>query len=114
MLRSLVSRVRPGETVAIVGQTGSGKTTLTKLVNRIYDVTAAAILIDGVDVRDWNLDSLRSQISTIEQDIFLFSRPIAENIAFGLGQHGRPRRRSSAAAEDAQAHDFISELRRRL
>ena len=77
---------KPGETIAVVGETGSGKSTLTKLVNRIYDATSGRVLVDGVDVRDWKLDSLRSQISTIEQDIVLFSRPIAENIAFSLGQ----------------------------
>ncbi|MFD2348502.1 ATP-binding cassette domain-containing protein [Nonomuraea ferruginea] len=78
--------MRPGETVAVVGETGSGKSTLTKLVPRIYDVTSGRVLADGVDVRAWDLDSLRSQISTIEQDIVLFSRSVAENIAFGLGQ----------------------------
>ncbi len=65
---------RPGETIAIVGQTGSGKSTLTQLINRIYDVESGRVLIDGVDVRDWDIESLRSQISTIEQDVFLFSR----------------------------------------
>jgi ATP-binding cassette subfamily B protein len=98
----------PGQTVAIVGETGSGKSTLTKLVNRIYDVTDGCILIDGVDVRDWSLDSLRSQISTIEQDIVLFSRPIAENIAFSLGQKVEIDL-IQQAAKDAQAHDFIME-----
>ena len=97
----------PGQTVAIVGQTGSGKSTLTKLVNRIYDVRDGRIRIDGVDVRDWNLASLRSQISTIEQDIFLFSRTIAENIAFGLGQQV-DQAAIEQAARDAQAHDFIT------
>ncbi|HLJ81364.1 MAG TPA: ABC transporter ATP-binding protein [Ktedonobacterales bacterium] len=99
----------PGQTVAIVGQTGAGKSTLTKLVNRTYDVTSGRILVDSVDVRDWSLDALRSQISTIEQDVFLFSRSVAENIAFSLGQHA-DRAAIEAAAQGAQAHQFISEL----
>ena len=103
-------RVLPGQTVAIVGQTGSGKSTITKLVNRIYDVGAGAILVDGVDVRDWNLDALRSQVSVIEQDVFLFSRSIAENIAFGLGDVAT-RDAIVEAAKAAQAHDFIMALR---
>lgn len=109
VLRNVTFRIEPGQTVAIVGETGSGKTTLTKLVNRIYDVDRGRILVDGVDVREWSLDSLRSQISTIEQDIMLFSRSVTENIAFSLGQ-----RSDDAdvvrAAKDAQAHGFITEL----
>ncbi|MER5648258.1 ABC transporter ATP-binding protein [Streptosporangium sp. NPDC002524] len=108
-LRGVTFTVRPGETVAIVGETGSGKSTLAKLVPRIYDVTAGRILVDGVDVREWDLDSLRSQISTIEQDIVLFSRSVAENIAFGLGQRAE-RDAVVRAAEEAQAADFIGEL----
>ena len=107
ILRDVSFRAAPGQTIAIVGQTGAGKTTLTKLVNRTYDVTAGRILVDGVDVRDWSLDALRSQISAIEQDVFLFSRTIAENIAFGLGQRATPEA-IKAAAQDAQADEFIT------
>ena len=106
VLKDVSFHARAGQTIAIVGQTGAGKSTLTKLVNRIYDVNEGRVLIDGVDTRDWSLDALRSQISTIEQDIFLFSRPIAENIAYGLGQKA-DRAAIEIAAKDAQAHDFI-------
>ena len=106
VLKKLSFRAEPGQTIAIVGQTGSGKSTLTKLVNRIYDVDEGRILIDGVDVREWSLDALRSQISTIEQDIFLFSRTVRENIAYGLGQKA-DRAAIEQAAHDAQAHEFI-------
>ncbi|MEU1388821.1 MULTISPECIES: ABC transporter ATP-binding protein [unclassified Nonomuraea] len=109
VLRGVTFTVRPGETVAIVGETGAGKSSLTKLVPRIYDVTSGRILVDGVDVRDWDLDSLRSQISTIEQDVVLFSRSVAENIAFGLGQRA-DRAAVVRAAEDAQAAEFVAEL----
>jgi ATP-binding cassette, subfamily B, bacterial len=106
VLKNISFRAEPGSTIAIVGQTGSGKSTLTKLINRIYDVEAGRILVDGVDVRDWKLDALRSQISTIEQDIFLFSRSVAENIAYGLGQKA-DREAIEQAARDAQADQFI-------
>ncbi|MFQ3631266.1 ABC transporter ATP-binding protein [Roseiflexus sp.] len=106
VLRDITFTARPGETIAIVGQTGAGKTTLTRLVNRIYDATQGRVLIDGVNVREWNLDALRSQISTIEQDIFLFSRTIAENIAFGAAGNAT-REEIEWAARQAQAHDFI-------
>jgi len=78
-----VVQLEPGQTVAVVGQTGSAKTTLAKLINRTYDVDRGQVLIDGVDVREWNLEALRRQISIIEQDIFLFSTSIRDNIAFG-------------------------------
>ncbi len=109
VLRHVSFHVRPGETVAIVGETGSGKSTLTKLVNRIYDVDSGRVLIDGIDVRDWSLDALRSQISTIEQDIVLFSRPVHENIGFSLGQEAS-QEEVERAARDAQADGFIREL----
>jgi len=104
-LEDVSFQVEPGQTVAIVGQTGSGKSTIVKLINRIYDVRSGRVMIDGVDVRDWNLEALRRQISIIEQDIFLFSRTIAENIAFGCPD--ATREEIEAAARAAQAHDFI-------
>jgi ATP-binding cassette subfamily B protein len=109
VLKNLSFRAAPGETIAIVGETGSGKSTLTKLVPRIYDVNDGRIAIDGIDLKDWNLTSLRSQISTIEQDIVLFSRPVAENIAFSLGQRVEMDQ-IVRAAKDAQADDFIRAL----
>ncbi|SEE93638.1 ABC transporter ATP-binding protein [Jiangella alba] len=109
VLENLSFRIEPGQTVAVVGETGSGKTTLTKLVNRIYDTGSGRVLVDGTDVRTWNLDSLRSQISTIEQDIVLFSRSVHENIAFSLGQQAH-RDDVVRAAKDAQAHEFVTAL----
>jgi ATP-binding cassette subfamily B protein len=101
--------VEPGETVAIVGQTGSGKTTLTRLVNRIFDVTGGSVRVDGVDVRDWDLESLRGQISFIEQDIFLYSMSVADNIGFGRAD--ATREQIVEAAKQAQADRFISSFK---
>ncbi len=106
VLRNISFTARPGETIAIVGQTGSGKTTLTRLINRIFDVDGGRVLVDGVDVRDWSLEALRSQISFIEQDVFLFSRTLRENIAFGCGEAGQEA--IEEAAHEAQAHGFIT------
>ncbi|MGQ9612622.1 ABC transporter ATP-binding protein [Chloroflexus sp.] len=108
VLHDISFHIPAGQTVAIVGQTGSGKSALTQLVNRTYDSTAGRVWIDGVDVRDWSLDALRSQIGKIEQDIFLFSRTIAENIAFGAPD-ATPEQ-IEAAARAAQAHEFISRM----
>jgi ATP-binding cassette subfamily B protein len=107
VLHDINLSVKPGQTIAIVGTTGSGKTTLTKLISRLYDVDNGTIKIDGEDVREYNLESLRSQISYIEQDVFLFSSSVQENISFG--------RTSSledvmTVAREAQAHDFITQL----
>jgi ATP-binding cassette subfamily B protein len=78
---------------------------MTRLINRIFDVDDGRLLVDGIDVRDWNLESLRSQISTIEQDVFLFSRSLAENVAFGCPE--AKQEEIEQAAKEAQAHDFI-------
>jgi len=101
-------RVEPGQTVALVGQTGSAKTTLARLINRTYDVDCGQVLVDGVDVRQWNLEALRRQISIIEQDIFLFSSSIRDNIAFG--KPGASDEEVQAAARAAQADEFIREF----
>ena len=105
VLQDISFKVKPGQTVAIVGQTGAGKTSLVKLINRTYDVTHGQVLVDGVDVRDWNLAALRSQISMIEQDIFLFSRSVSDNIAFGKPEASQEE--IELAARSAQADDFI-------
>ena len=106
VLENISFQARPGETVAIVGQTGSGKTTLTRLINRIFDTTSGSVLIDGVNVQDWSLEALRSQISTIEQDVFLFSRTLRENISFGQAEASREE--IERAAREAQADGFIN------
>ena len=105
VLQNISFKVKPGQTVAIVGQTGAGKTSLVKLINRTYDATQGQVLVDGVDVRDWNLAALRSQVSMIEQDIFLFSRSVSDNIAFG--KPGAEPDEVEMAARSAQADDFI-------
>jgi len=105
-LEQVTFRVQPGQTVAVVGQTGAGKTSLANLVNRTHDVSAGAVLVDGIDARQWELGALRRQIAIIEQDVFLFSRTIAENIAFG--RPGAAQAEIEAAAQAAQAHEFIS------
>jgi ATP-binding cassette, subfamily B, bacterial len=105
VLEDVSFEIEPGQTVALVGQTGAGKTSIVKLLNRIYDAAAGRVLIDGLDVRDWQLAALRSQISIIEQDLFLFSRTVAENIKFGHPEAAQEQ--VEAAAKAAQAHDFI-------
>jgi ATP-binding cassette, subfamily B, bacterial len=108
VLQDISFAVQPGQRVAIVGQTGSGKSSVAKLINRIYDVDAGHVRVDGVDVREWNMASLRSQVSVIEQDIFLFSRSIADNIRFGKPDATLDE--VIEAAQKAQAHEFILEF----
>jgi ATP-binding cassette subfamily B protein len=107
-LQDVSFHISPGQTIAVVGQTGSGKTTLAKLINRTHDLRSGQILVDGVDVHEWDLAALRRQISIIEQDVFLFSRSIAENIAFG--RPSATAEQIEAAAHAAQAHEFITAL----
>ncbi|QES46724.1 ABC transporter ATP-binding protein [Streptomyces venezuelae] len=106
VLRNVSFRIAPGSTVAVVGSTGSGKSTLLQLLNRTYSPDEGRVLIDGVDCAAWDPASLRAQIAVIEQDVVLFSRSIAENLAFGAGPDV-DRARLEEAARTAQAHEFI-------
>lgn len=107
VLNKINFEVSEGQTVAIVGTTGSGKTTLTKLISRLYDVNKGRILIDGIDVRNYSLQSLRDQIAYIEQDIFIFSDSLFDNISFG---RETSEEQVIAVAREAQAHQFIEDL----
>nr|WP_262907820.1 ABC transporter ATP-binding protein [Hymenobacter sp. 15J16-1T3B] len=104
-LQDVSFRIQPGHTLAVIGNTGSGKTTVANLLCRLYDVTSGRILIDGIDVRDYTLTSLRSQIGYVPQDVFLFSDTIGHNIAFGL-DHSTPQQ-IEQAAKDADVYENI-------
>ena len=107
-LRDIDLVIEAGTTVALVGATGSGKTTLVQLLGRLYDVTKGAVLIDGADVREVDLPSLRRSIAVVDDDPFLFSASVAENIAYGRPDASREE--IERAAERAQATEFIAEL----
>jgi ATP-binding cassette, subfamily B, bacterial MsbA len=108
ILRGLSFTVRAGQMIAIVGRSGAGKTTLVNLLPRFYDVSSGAILIDGVDIRDVVLASLRAQVGIVTQDTVLFDDSIATNIAYGSPHATRDQ--IEAAARAANAHEFISVL----
>jgi ABC-type multidrug transport system fused ATPase/permease subunit len=108
VLEGIDLELDPGRTVALIGHTGSGKTTLASLVPRFYDVTAGRITIDGLDVRDAKLTSLRREIGIVAQDPFLFSATVGENIAFG--RPGATDEEVEEAAQLAQAAEFIEKL----
>jgi subfamily B ATP-binding cassette protein MsbA len=107
-LRGVSFSVRAGQMIAIVGRSGAGKTTLVNLLPRFYDVGAGSILVDGVDVRDVTLASLRQQIGIVTQETVLFDETVANNIAYGVP--GASRREIEAAARAAHAHEFILAL----
>jgi ABC-type multidrug transport system fused ATPase/permease subunit len=108
VLQDIELGVEPDQNVALIGHTGSGKTTLTALVPRFYDVTAGRVTVDGADVRDVTLTSLRRSIAVISQDPFLFSTTVRENIAFGTPDATDDD--VEQAARLAQAHDFVAAL----
>ena len=108
VLKNINLDVKPGETIAILGATGSGKSSIINLIPRFYDVTKGSITIDGYDVRDVTLNSLRKQIGIVRQDPFIFSSTIKENIAYGV-EH-TTQQAIEAAAKEAKIHDFIASL----
>jgi ATP-binding cassette subfamily B multidrug efflux pump len=109
VLKGVSFTVNPGESVALVGHTGSGKTTITNLLMRFYDIQRGQILLDGVDLRDWDLESLRKNFAVVLQDIFLFSGTVESNIR--LGRADISDERVLWAAQEVHAHQFIERLR---
>ncbi|MGI6028154.1 MAG: ABC transporter ATP-binding protein [Candidatus Heteroscillospira sp.] len=109
VFRNLDLHIKAGEKVAIVGPSGGGKTTLCNLIPRFYDVSSGAVSLDGRDVREYTLRSLRSAIGIVQQDVYLFSGTVYENIAYG--RKGASREEVMEAAKKAGAHEFISALR---
>jgi ATP-binding cassette subfamily B protein len=108
VLRDISMQAEPGETVGVVGPTGAGKSTLLKLLLRLYDVDKGRIEIDGHDVRDVSIESLRDAVGYVGQDTFLFDGTIAENIEYG--RFGADDEEIREAARAAEAHEFITQL----
>lgn len=108
ILKDVSFTVNPGESIALVGHTGSGKTTVTNLLMRFYDVQKGRILVDGVDVKDWNLKDLRENFAVVLQDVFLFSGAIEDNIR--LGNKGITDEKIRWAAEEVHAAEFVEKL----
>jgi len=108
VLRDIDFRAAPGQMIALVGLTGAGKTTLVSLIPRFYDPSEGQVLVDGVDVRQYQLRSLRERIAIVLQDPVLFSGTIADNLRYG--RLDATREEVEAAARAAHAHDFISRL----
>ncbi len=106
VLNDLSFKIEPNQTVALVGPTGCGKTTLAKLLLRLYEPQSGAILLDGKPIQDYPLEMVRQQISLVEQDIYLFSQTIEENIKFGFPEASKEK--VTEVTELAHAHDFIS------
>ncbi len=108
VLKNFNLTVRPGEIIAVVGPTGSGKSTVCQLLMRMYDIDSGDILIDGTSIKKWSLKQLRQNIGIVQQDVFLFSDSVRENIAYGRSDASEEEIRE--AANRAQAHDFIADL----
>ncbi|HEX8217690.1 MAG TPA: ABC transporter transmembrane domain-containing protein [Chloroflexia bacterium] len=108
VLRDINLDVRPGQHIALVGASGNGKSTLVSLIMRLYDPTEGSVLLDGLDVREYTIDSVRSQISVVMQDTILFAASVRDNIAYGSPE--ATEEEIEAAARLANAHDFIQAM----
>jgi ATP-binding cassette subfamily B protein len=108
VLKNISFHVKPGETLALVGATGAGKSSTINILNRFYEIGKGSVMVDGVDIREYDVNFLRMQIATVIQDVFLFSDTIANNIS--LNNKDISRERIIAAAKEVGAHEFIERL----
>lgn len=108
VLKNISLKVKAGDTIALVGSSGVGKTTLCSLIPRFYEVSEGKVLLDGIDVRDINLRSLRRNVGVVQQDVYLFAGTVFDNICYG--KPGASREEIIEAAKKASAHEFIMEL----
>ncbi|MBB6130191.1 ABC transporter ATP-binding protein [Mucilaginibacter lappiensis] len=108
VLKDINFHIKPGETLALVGATGAGKSSTINILNRFYEIGAGSVKVDGYDLRDYQVEFLRSQIATVIQDVFLFTDTIANNIS--LNNQSITREQIIAAAKDVGAHEFIERL----
>jgi ATP-binding cassette subfamily B protein len=104
-LKNVSFKVNPGQRLAIIGRTGSGKSTIADLIMRMYDVSSGKITVDGSNIKEWNLASLRRQVGFVPQDVFLFSETITDNISFGLNESDK-----NLAVKSAQYASIRSEI----
>jgi ATP-binding cassette subfamily B protein len=108
VLKDISFHVKPGETLALVGATGAGKSSVINILNRFYEINKGSVLVDGRDIREYDLNNLRSHIATVLQDVFLFSDTIGNNI--NLNNQEISREKLISAAQEVGAHEFIEKL----